>query len=642
MALEPGTRLGPYEIVELRGKGGMGEVYRARDTRLDRDVAIKVLPAELSEDETYRKRLEREAKTISQLQHPNVCTLHDIGFEGATQYLVMEYLEGETLEDRLRQGPLPVDDLLRIGAEIAEAIDAAHKKGVVHRDLKPGNVMLTDGSVKVLDFGLARDFLSPVDAIDTQAATVPAITLQGQLVGTMPYMAPEQLQGQPTDARTDIWAVGCILYEMTTGERPFGGDTQASLVAAIMSSEPEPPSRKRPSAPDGLAQVVERCLDKDPECRWMSAHEVATELENLRRGTVLPTPRPRWGRMAGAVVIAVAAALATWSWIGSREVETAGPEMPAEELYAPTSIDDAGRLAVLPFDNLTGDPTLDQLALGVPDGVANLMAGTGSVLASSTSFPYKGTPVCRAAEEMGARFVLDGTIVSSSSHVRANAALIDCPTEKRIWAETYEREKGDLLAVQDAFAEQIRQAIGILIWNTYTLTDPGSPFRFINRGTREDNEIALEMARRGAEREPTNVRWVHMMFISHLQRRAQGWADPVAALAEMERFLRRCNEIDPGGCSQFSSYIQRSKGKVEPKDATSVFLLCLKEKTLDVIPKRKTGIPDEVRPMITLTATIDGKEYSRSVWLWGGEARETSAFQRVREALKGVGSSLAK
>ena len=281
MALEAGTRLGPYEIVELLGKGGMGEVYRAHDTRLDRDVAVKVLPAELSGDETYRRRLEREAKTISQLQHPNVCTLHDIGSEGATQYLVMEYLEGETLEDRLRKGALPVDDVLRIGSEIAEAVGTAHRAGVVHRDLKPGNVMLTKTGTKVLDFGLAREFASPGEAVNTQAATVAAITGEGTLVGTMPYMAPEQLQGSQADSRTDIWALGCILYETATGERPFGGDTQASLIGAILKDDPEPPSRKQPLTPGRLDWVVKRCLEKDPERRWQSSRDVAIELESI-------------------------------------------------------------------------------------------------------------------------------------------------------------------------------------------------------------------------------------------------------------------------------------------------------------------------------------------------------------------------
>ena len=202
----------------------MGEVYRARDTRLDRPVAVKVLPEEWSRSATLRKRLDREARTISQLQHPHVCTLFDLGSEKGVDYLVMEYLEGETLEERLREGALPLEDVVRIGGEIADAIEAAHRRGLVHRDLKPGNVMLTDTGAKVLDFGLAREGVGPAVGVETQAATVEAITSEGSLVGTIPYMAPEQLRRSPVDSRTDIWALGCILFEMTTGDRAFHGE----------------------------------------------------------------------------------------------------------------------------------------------------------------------------------------------------------------------------------------------------------------------------------------------------------------------------------------------------------------------------------------------------------------------------------
>ncbi len=205
MTLEPGSLLGPYEIVELRGKGGMGEVYRARDSRLRRDVAIKVLPSELSKDPTFKQRFEREATTISQLQHPGVCTLYDVGSEGGVDYLVMEYLEGETLEDRLRKGPLPIDDVLRIGGEISEAVAAAHRRAIVHRDLKPANVMLTRDGTKVLDFGLAKD--TEVRGLDPEAETETlgqSLTAEGSFIGTLPYMAPEQIEGKAADLRTDI------------------------------------------------------------------------------------------------------------------------------------------------------------------------------------------------------------------------------------------------------------------------------------------------------------------------------------------------------------------------------------------------------------------------------------------------------
>ncbi len=283
MALEPGSRLGPYEIVELRGKGGMGEVYLGRDTRLERDVAIKVLPEELGQDTLYRQRLEREAKSLSQLSHPHICTLHDIGSEDGVDFLVMEYLEGETLEGRLRRGALPLDEVAAIGSQIAEAIDAAHRHGVVHRDLKPGNVMLTRDGAKVLDFGLAKGVVHAGLAVgDTQTPTVTQpLTGEGSILGTLQYMAPEQLEGKEADERSDIWGLGAVLYEMVTGARPFAGESQVRLMAAIMTSEPEPLRERRPVAPDRLDWLVSRCLEKAPERRWHSAHDLALELEAL-------------------------------------------------------------------------------------------------------------------------------------------------------------------------------------------------------------------------------------------------------------------------------------------------------------------------------------------------------------------------
>ena len=238
MSLEPGSRLGPYEVADLLGRGGMGEVYRARDSRLDRDVAVKVLPAELSHNPEWKRRLEREAKTISRLQHPNVCVLHDASFDGARDYLVMEYLAGETLAQRLERGALPLADVARIGAEIAEAVAAAHRLGIVHRDLKPGNVMLTRAGAKVLDFGLSKGFDSSAETsgILSQSPTIAQpLTKRGTIAGTLHYMSPEQLEGREADARSDLWALGCVLYEMASGQRAFEGPSAASAIAAVMT-----------------------------------------------------------------------------------------------------------------------------------------------------------------------------------------------------------------------------------------------------------------------------------------------------------------------------------------------------------------------------------------------------------------------
>ncbi|HVE66270.1 MAG TPA: protein kinase, partial [Thermoanaerobaculia bacterium] len=321
MTLSTGTRLGPYEIVAPIGAGGMGEVYRARDTRLERTVAIKVLSAHLSASPESRQRFEREARTISQLSHPHICALYDVGREGETEYLVMEYLEGETLADRLAKGPLPIEQVLRWGCEIADALDKAHRQGVVHRDLKPGNVMLTNSGVKLLDFGLARALVPPsaptqLTALPTQA--VP-LTQEGTLLGTLQYMAPEQLEGKEADARTDVFALGALLYEMATGAKAFAGTSQASLISAILRDPPRPISDFAPVTPPTLDRIVRTCLAKDPEDRWQTARDVSRQLRDVEKEPFPATPasaagprRSRWWAVPWAIAL-VALALAALS-----------------------------------------------------------------------------------------------------------------------------------------------------------------------------------------------------------------------------------------------------------------------------------------------------------------------------------------
>src|SRR5499427_81084 len=249
----------------------MGEVYRARDTRLERTVAVKVLPSHLSSSPEIRQRFEREAKTISQLSHPHICALYDVGREGETEYLVMEYLEGDTLSDRLARGALPLEQTLKFGVEISDALDKAHRQGIVHRDLKPGNVMLTKSGVKLLDFGLAKAIAPPTEKGSlTSLPTQQGLTQEGTILGTFQYMAPEQLEGKEADARTDIFAFGAALYEMATGKKAFSAASQASLITAIMSADPPAVSSVVPMSPPALDRVVRKCLAKDPEDRWQS------------------------------------------------------------------------------------------------------------------------------------------------------------------------------------------------------------------------------------------------------------------------------------------------------------------------------------------------------------------------------------
>src|ERR1700739_4967203 len=283
MAILSGKRLGPYEILSASGTGGMGEVYRARDTRLDRIVAIKVLPAHLADRPELRERFEREARAVASLNHPHICVLHDIGHQDGTDFLVMEFLEGETLAERLKKGPLPLEQVLQYAIEISDALDKAHRKGITHRDLKPGNVMLTKSGTKLLDFGLAklgRQADAPAHIYLSQPPTANyPVTAAGTMLGTLQYMAPEQLEGKEVDARTAIFAFGVVVYEMATGKKAFEGKSQASLIAKILETDPIPMASLQPMTPPVLDRAVRTCLAKEPDERWQAAGDLCRELK---------------------------------------------------------------------------------------------------------------------------------------------------------------------------------------------------------------------------------------------------------------------------------------------------------------------------------------------------------------------------
>jgi serine/threonine protein kinase/Tol biopolymer transport system component len=327
VTLAAGSRLGPYEVIAAIGAGGMGEVYKARDTRLDRTVAIKVLPEHLADSPDLRARFEREARAVSALSHPHICALYDVGSEGSVEYLVMEYLEGETLADRLTKGPLPVEQVLKFGVQMADALDRAHKQGITHRDLKPGNVMLTKSGVKLLDFGLAKTRALATDgeikdlsSLPTEASPARPLTEQGTIMGTFQYMSPEQLEGREADARSDIFALGAVLYEMATGQKAFTGKSRLSLVSSILRDDPRPISSVAPMTPPALDRVVKTCLAKDPEDRFQTAHDVKLQLEWIAEAgsqagapAVVVSKRKNRERLAWIVAaVAIAAAAALW------------------------------------------------------------------------------------------------------------------------------------------------------------------------------------------------------------------------------------------------------------------------------------------------------------------------------------------
>jgi eukaryotic-like serine/threonine-protein kinase len=328
MAILPGRRLGPYEILSAIGAGGMGEVYKARDTRLDRIVAIKVLPTHLADRAELRERFEREAKTIASLNHPHVCTLYDTGHQDDVDFLVMEYIEGETLAQRLQKGPLPIQLALQYAIEIADALDKAHRKGITHRDLKPGNIMLTKSGTKLLDFGLAKlaQEAAPATSVSQLPTLKSAVTAEGTILGTLQYMAPEQVEAKEVDARTDIFAFGAVVYEMATGKKAFEGKSSASVMAKIMETEPPPISSLQPMTPPALDRVIKTCLAKDPDDRWQTAGDLCRELKWIAESgasaaaPAVATPESvhtlrGWAFVGGLACLVVAAIAGFAVWI---------------------------------------------------------------------------------------------------------------------------------------------------------------------------------------------------------------------------------------------------------------------------------------------------------------------------------------
>jgi serine/threonine protein kinase/Tol biopolymer transport system component len=393
MALTSGTRLGPYEIQSPLGAGGMGEVYRAKDTRLDRTVAIKVLPSHLSSNPELKQRMEREAKAISALQHANICTLYDIGTQDATDFLVMEYLEGQTLADRLVRGPLPLDQVLKIGTEIAQALEKAHQQGIIHRDLKPANIMLTKAGAKLMDFGLAKPELSigsraigpltpstPTINLASLTAAVSPLTQKGSIVGTFQYMAPELLQGGEADARSDLFSFGCVLYEMVTGRRAFDGKSQLSVFTAILEKDPEPISASQPLTPPMLDRVIRASLAKDPADRIQSAHDVAMDLRWVAEAThgestsadsakAFSQFNKSWGAAAIALLIGfiALAAFGGYRWAKSSEVPVSiHAEIPPPEKFSMDTTGDAGGMPVI-------SPQGDKIAFVAHSGETKLL-----------------------------------------------------------------------------------------------------------------------------------------------------------------------------------------------------------------------------------------------------------------------------
>ncbi len=418
-----GQTVSHYRILERLGAGGMGVVYKAEDKKLGRHVALKFLPEGLSKDKHAVERFQQEARAASALNHPNICTIHDIDEHEGQQFIVMELLEGQTLKLRIASRPLDLEQGVKLGVQIAEALDAAHAKGIVHRDIKPGNIFLTErGDVKVLDFGLAK-LLQPVgDQALTESMT------ETHMAGTLSYMAPEQLRGEPSDARSDIWALGVVLYEMTTGQLPFRGATGFAVSSAILSESPAP---LPPRLPPGLRRLILQCLAKEPAERYQRAGEVRAALEALQPKIRRAPAQPRARRA-----------------------------VPARTHRAAIR-----SLAVLPLENLSRGPEEEYFADGMTDALITTLAQIGAlrVISRTSVMRYKGArkPLPEIARELKVEAVIEGTVLRAGDRVRIAAQLIHAPTDTHLWAKNYESDLRDVLALQSDVAQSIAREIQV-------------------------------------------------------------------------------------------------------------------------------------------------------------------------------------
>jgi eukaryotic-like serine/threonine-protein kinase len=563
MRLAAGSRLGPYEVLSALGAGGMGEVFRARDTRLGREVAVKILPERLADNEKALARFEREARAVAALSHPNILAIHDFGHEDGVVFAVTELLEGESLDRRLSREELPWKKALEIGAAVADGLASAHGRGIVHRDLKPANVFVTrEGLVKILDFGLARHDPLISESAGTAGLTAAAPdTEPGTVLGTVGYMSPEQVRGEPADARSDIFSLGCILYEMLTGRRAFREKTHAETMAAILRDHPpELPDSGRTMAP-GINGVVTRCLQKNPEERFQSARDLAFALREIlgasmtspvsgRSVAAAPLPRRRgiWIGAAILTAVVVAALVLLVVQLRSRLLSS------SSRIHS---------LAVLPLANLSGDPQQEYFADGVTEQVITNLARFKDlrVISRTSAMTYKATKkrLPEIARELHVDAVVDGSVARVGDKIKVSAELIEAATDKHLWAESYERDVRDVLALEGEVAGAIARKVEIELTPQDRARLEGSRRinpdayeayvrgrYYYNKRTQADLQNALEQFQRALDADPTYAAAYAGLADAYSLTGYQNYLAPRDAFPKAKAAALKALELDPG------------------------------------------------------------------------------------------------
>ena len=557
-----GKTVSHYKITEKLGGGGMGIVYKAEDTRLGRNVALKFLPEKFAQNRQALERFQREARAALALDHPNICAIHDIGEHEGQPFIIMQYLEGQTLKHRIQGPSMQTDEILELGIQIADALDAAHAKGIVHRDIKPGNIFITQrGDAKVLDFGLAK-LTQEQTGVDSRMPTAQvseeALTNPGTALGTVAYMSPEQARGEELDDRTDLFSLGVVLYEMATGSLPFKGTTTAVLFDEILNKVPTAPVRLNPELPDKLEEIVNRSLEKDPELRYQTASDLRSELKRLKRDTsgesvsaAVPAATPAKQKsylrpaLAGGVVVVVLLLLALL--------------LP---FTATAPGEDIDSIAVLPFENQTDDPELDFFAEGIAQGALNRLSQLDQldkVVSGITSERYKqeGVDPAVAAEELGVQGIVRGHLRQVGEQIALYVELVDGRDNHNIWGDRFTRTRSDILEIEEQFATEIADALGLQLTGADTqeltkrYTENTEAYQLYLRGryhwnqrSREGLERAVSYFNQAIDLDPDYALAYAGLADSYSLQAAYSYVTGVEVIEAAERAATRATELD--------------------------------------------------------------------------------------------------